>query len=1066
MPKFIFLIFFVSVLQATAQQQIVWHIGENNHRGNEFALGTSGYKSFVANFGGENTVFNVGYSSAAKHWPFVLPGPLDSWSGGGYWAGFHPRHFPRIFFSLPKPLAQEKYVLTIGLADVANKNAPKVRVNINGHRTEKQLEPGSGKLLTDSLALGKIQTIKINVPSKWLKEGLNTIQLGCTTGSWAIFDYIDFETESPVRIGAAFSSLILSAKSADFEYLQGLKRVQPLIIDIHQFDANQKIKIAIEGLPSINKTVEKGHSILEVPMPALKSSAKSVSKAITISAGNNIIYKGTILRSSRPLHTYADYVDLLIGTGNSRWMFKPGPSLPLSMVQIAPDNQDETWKAGYEYTIDNIMGFSHFSDWTLCGLLMMPTGGKLQVNPGKEDDPDGGYRSRIDKKSEKGQIGKYSVFMTDTRIQADITATKRASMQRYTFPKMDSARILIDLFTPNEYPHNLVSAKITKVSNTEIEGFATYYNAFTGYSLEQSYTVYFVVQFSKPFLSMGGWVNSNVVPVKAYIPEWHRDHEFTSAPEIHQNINEISGKGDLGIFLNYKTKEGEEVKVRTGVSLVDLSGARNNLETEINKPFKWNFEEVVANQRKVWNELLGRVEIETDDYLQKVKFYTNLYRALSAKAIGSDVDGRFTDENEQIRKLSDNKACIVSGEYWNTFWNNQQLFNLVAPEISSQWAKSAIALYKNSGWFNTDPAGVEQTGVMVAMHLASQIQGAWQSGIRDFDLSLAYEGLKKMLTVPPQNYSGGGTVGVEDLNPYQQYGYIPQGMGAVSNTMEYAYDDFCLAQMALTLGKQDDYQRFLNRSNSWKNIMDTVSGFVRPKNKEGKWMSPFDPYHTPGFVEGNSFNYTWFVPHDPNGLISAIGKERFINRLDTAMLKSSKANFNALGDNFSAYPINHGNEPTMQVAYLFNWAGVPHLTQKWVRAIQEQYYGCTPYDAYPGDEDLGQMSSWFVMSAIGLFQMDGGCSAQPVYELGSPRYSKITVHLDGKYNRGKELVIEASDASKENKYIKSASFNGQPLNDFKLLQSEVLKGGKLKLQMVAEPNMKSNLYSLWYYLSK
>lgn len=480
---------------------------------------------------------------------------------------------------------------------------------------------------------------------------------------------------------------------------------------------------------------------------------------------------------------------------------------------------------------------------------------------------------------------------------------------------------------------------------------------------------------------------------------------------------------------------------------MDMQGARNNLETEINKVYGWNFENVVQHQKDVWNEYLGRIEIETDDYLQKVKFYTNLYRAIAAKAIWSDADGRFTDEKEQICKLTDSSDCIISGEYWNTFWNNQQLFNLIAPEISSKWARSAIALYKNSGWFNTDPAGIEETGVMVAMHVVSQIQGAWQSGIHDFDLSTAYTGLKKMLTVPPEKYAGGGTVGVENILPYQKYGYVPQGMGEVSNTMEYAYDDWCLSQMALTLGKKEDYHFFLQRSKNWQNIFDTATGFVRPKTKDGKWIEPFDPYHTPGFVEGNAFNYSWFVPQDPAALIAAVGKERFIKRLDEAMIKSAAANFNALGDDFAAFPINHGNEPTMQVAYLFNRAGAPWLTQKWARSIQEQYYGTTPYDAYPGDEDLGQMSSWFIMSAIGLFQIDGGCSQQPDYEIGSPRYPKIIINLDNKYERGKEFIIEADNASKENKYIQSALLNGQRVHDFKILQKDVLKGGKLKLVM-------------------
>ncbi len=1048
------LIIYLFSLSTYSQKKTVWKIGEEDNTAAEFALAPAGKGSFLADFGGENTVFSIGYSNPQKHWPYVLPGPLDSWAGGGYWSGFYPRHFPRIVFNLKNQVSKSIAKLIIDFADVNAEKPTVLRIEINGHRQELTIAAGNGKALDGNYSAGKKITISVEVPGNWLKKGLNIIQMGMVSGSWAVFDDIRMEGNQDLQIQDASSSLILSAKAAPFELKKDNKRIQPLLIDVIQMDKEESINVSVGGLPPVTKIIEKGHAVIEIPMPAVAKNKQGFNSVVTIKKGDKIIYTGNVTRSKQSLQTYVDYVDLLMGTGNSRWMFKPGPSLPLSMVQIAPDNQDETWKAGYEYTVDNIMGFSHFSDWTMCGLLTMPTSGKLQVNPGTEKDPDGGYRSRIDKKSESALIGKYSVFMTDTRIKAEITATRRASLQRYTFPALDSARILVDLFTPNEYPHNLKEAKITKVTSTEIEGFATYYNAFTGYSLEQLYTVHFVMQFSKPFQSMGGWVNSEVKPVTGYIGGWNRKHEFESKPIIRHSITAIQGKGDLGVFLDFKTKQGEAVEVRTGVSLVDLNGARNNLQKEMIEPFGWDFEKVVQNARKIWNEYLGRVQIETEDHLQKVKFYTNLYRAIAAKAIWSDADGRYVDEEEKIRQLNNKEDCIVSGEYWNTFWNNQQLFNLVAPEISSKWARSGIELYKNSGWFNTDPAGIEQTSVMVAMHGVSQIQGAWQSGIRDFDLQTAYSGFKKMLTTAPQKYPGGGTVGVEDIEPYMKYGYIPLGMGSVSNTMEYAYDDWCLAQMALVLNKKEDYTYFNKRSENWRNIFDKESGFARPKDKEGNWLKPFDPYHTPGFVEGNSFNYTWFVPHNPDGLIFQMGKERFVDRLNEAMEKSAVANFNASGDDFSSFPINHGNEPAMEVAYLFNWAGKPWLTQKWIRAIQEQYYGTTPYDAYPGDEDLGQMSSWFIMSTIGFFQMDGGCSVKPVYEIGSPRYPRTTILFNNKYKRGVKFIIEANHASKENKYIQSAKLNGKTIQDFKILQSEVFKGGILELEMSNKPNLK------------
>lgn len=1048
---FLLLCLILCIPMSKAEMKVLFEIGKKDNSAAEFALYPDKYENFLANFGGEKSYY-VGYSTADKHWCYAFPGPLDGWGGGGYWAGYHPRHFPMIYFNIERIKKQEESLFTIFLTGASSKQPIKMRIEINGHRIEREIKGENGKELLDSKEQGKPQELKIQFPTSWLNVGMNKIQLGTIKGNWIVFDCLRLETTSTARLGKATSTLIRSVKTAPFEYQdKDEKRMLPVLVDMIQQDEPRELTFQVQGTSPVIRTIEVGESIQEIYIPAAKGK-KTERLHFTIKSGKELLYKGEITRSKQPLHSYCDDVNLLMGTGNSRWMFKPGPSLPLSMVQIAPDNQDETWKAGYEYTIENIMGFNHFSDWTMTGFLMQPTCGKLQVNPGREDYPDEGYRSRIDKTTEKAEIGKYAVFMTDTRIKAEITATKRAALQRYTFPERNDARILIDMFTPNEYPHNLVNAHITKVNDTEIEGSATYYNAFTGYSLQQAYTVYFVLQFSKPFDSMGGWVNNDVKPVTGYIGAWNRNHEFDTQPEISDDISFIEGKGDVGVYLNYQTKENEEILVRSGVSLVDMDGARNNLQQELTVPFGWNFEMVVDNARKIWDEYLGRIEIETDDYLQKKKFYTNLYRALAAKAIWSDADGRFVDEDENIRQLESAEDCIVSGEYWNTFWNNQQLFNLIAPEISEKWARSAICLYRNSGWFNTDPAGIEHTGVMVAMHPISQILGAWQSGIRSFDLETAYEGLKKMMITPPQKYKGGGTVGVENLEPYMKYNYIPAGKGQVSNTLEYAYDDWCLGQMAKILGKEDDYRFFDKRSENWRNLFDTETGFMRPKDVNGNWISPFDPYHTPGFTEGNAFNYTWFVPHNPEALVSLMGKERFVDRLNKAMEQSAYANFNASGDNFAKFPINHGNETSMEVAYLFNWAGAPHLTQKWIRAIQEQYYGTTPYDAYPGDEDLGQMSSWFIMSTLGLFQMDGGCSVNPTYELGTPRYPKITIHFNNKFGRGNTFVIEAKNASKTHKYIQAAKLNGKELKSFRIPQSEVLKGGKLEIIMEEEYN--------------
>lgn len=1049
----------VVVWPSEASTKTLFRIGVKDRSAAEFDLAPQGsYANYLATYSGLKCNYAVGYSTPGKNWAYVMPGPLDSWAGGGYWAGFAPRHFPSVWFFLSKTSGRGEAVLTFDFAGVSTRGAT-LRVEINGHRFEIPVKGDAGRELLDGTDL-KATPVAVDIPfpAAYLQQGMNQISIGAVAGSWSVFDAITLCTPESVRLKPLQgTTLVKSVKAASFELESGEGRVQPVLVDLEQFEQDTPLTFRVKGQKSITLTAEKGQSILEIPMPALPQGARPAKTAISIARQDGTeVYNGTIIRSPAPLRRISDYVDLLIGTGNSRWMFKPSPSLPLAMVQIAPDNQDETWKAGYEYTIENIMGFNHICDWTMTGFLMQPTVGALKTNPGRETNPDEGYRSRIDKRTEQARIGCYKVHLTDSDIWAEVTATRRAAMQRYTFPQSDSARVLVDMFTPNEYPHNLVKTEVKKINSHTIEGYATYYNAFTGYSLQQSYTLYFVLEFNTPFDAMGGWVNKGVEPVTGYIGNWNRNHEFATVPEVTEDVKTVSGSGDAGVFLNFKTRKGQQVLVRSGISLVDMEGARNNLKTEISDTFGWNFDAVVDNARDIWDEYLSRIDITSADHLQKVKFYTNLYRAIAAKAIWSDADGRYVDEREQIQRCDQPGDVIVSGEYWNTFWNNQQLFNLMAPEISSRWARSAIELYKKGGWFNTDPAGVEHTGVMVAMHVISQLQGAWQCGIRDFSLDTAYQGLRRMLTVAPERHPGGGTVGVEHLVPYMKYGYIPQGMGYVSNTLEYAYDDWTLAQMAMTLGKTDDYKFFLQRSENWRNLFDTVSGFIRPKNERGEWIEPFDPYHTPGFVEGNAFNYTWFVPHNPEGLIRAMGRERFVERLDQAMEKSAKANFNAAGDNFSAFPINHGNETSMEVTALFNRAGAPWLSQKWARAIQEQYYGTTPYDAYPGDEDLGQMSAWFVMSTLGLFQLDGGCSVEPYYELTSPRYEKMVIRFDSKYGRGKSLTIIAKGASKANMYIRSARLNGRKIDGFKIPSAELLKGGVLDVEMSGVPLTTSN----------
>jgi predicted alpha-1,2-mannosidase len=345
---------------------------------------------------------------------------------------------------------------------------------------------------------------------------------------------------------------------------------------------------------------------------------------------------------------------------------------------------------------------------------------------------------------------------------------------------------------------------------------------------------------------------------------------------------------------------------------------------------------------------------------------------------------------------------------------------------------------------------------------------AYQHGIKGLDARKILEASVKMqTTLPRRDLPGGGAAGNENLENYLKFNYVaadgPVGPGGklewdranASNTNEYAYDDWCVAQLARAIGEKEIQARFEKRSRNWRNVFDVETGYARPRKANGDWVTPFDPYSQKGFTEGNAWQFTWFVPHDVPGLVELMGRDRFISQLNDGFEKSKSTRFAfPMGADYSKVPsaVDHGNQPTMQVSWLFNWAGEPWLTRKWVRAILDSFYGYKPEDAYLGDEDQGQMSSWFVMSSIGLFQMDGGCSVQPAYEICAPLYPKTTLHLSKQHYDGTTFVIEAPKASSENRYIQSATLNGKTLDQWWILWQDVRKGGKLVLDLGPAPN--------------
>jgi predicted alpha-1,2-mannosidase len=392
--------------------------------------------------------------------------------------------------------------------------------------------------------------------------------------------------------------------------------------------------------------------------------------------------------------------------------------------------------------------------------------------------------------------------------------------------------------------------------------------------------------------------------------------------------------------------------------------------------------------------------------------------------------------------------------FWNTFWNLNQLWALAHPKIANSWVKSLLEIYDRGGWLPKGPGGIEYSSIMVGSHEIALIVGAYQKGIRDFDVEKAYEACKHNQMEPGRPHPGGGHVGNRQLASYMELGFVPRSKGPVSNTLEYAYDDWCVAQLAEALGKTEDYEYFIKRASSYKNVFDSESGYVRPKYKDGSWVPSFNPlvkavgkednFGTKDFVEGNAWQYTWFVPHDTEGLIALMGRDEFNRRLDHG--------FEMARPKFVSQYVNHSNQPNMQAAFLFNYAGEPWQTQKWTRAILDNYYGTGPVDGYPGDEDQGQMGAWFVMCAMGLFEMDGGASTRPIYEIGSPLFDEITIHLNKSYYSGDTFTIRARNNSPENIYIQSATLNGGPLNKPWFYHSELVKGGVLLLEMGPSPN--------------
>ncbi|MGM9749112.1 MAG: GH92 family glycosyl hydrolase [Candidatus Cryptobacteroides sp.] len=1028
--------------------QDFWRIGEKDGLSTDLALGPDGYNDFLEwDFGFEDNFYVLGgFSDAKRDFPYVLPGPADTWGGTWSTAGWRT-HQINLLFEVSNLRNNPSFVLDLNLLDFSKRFFPRVKVSVNDEDTYFELsdyiESANRKKqpyryrepITDTLSLSGNSSdatpVTLSVPVENIKEGTNQIVITILDGAWIMFDNVCMSIKNgSASLVSRKDAIVLDVVPAGHQFVN--PDIQPLLVDVLRLDGKPDMQVLLDGREIYRKKLVDNRSVIEAPMPAVTKKQKS---KYVIKINGKTVGRGEIVREPKPLGTPADYVDTRIGTAHSRWMIAPGPWMPFGMVKLSPDNQNAGWQAGYQPSFESIGCFSHIHEWTVGGLGIMPVNGKLQTWIGTELDPDSGYRSRMDKRSEEAGIGYYKAYLTDYDIWTELTATTRAGFMKFTYPKdRGVARIMADLHPPIEKDFQLLDAEVIKVSDYRIEGYSHHLvPQMWSDDACQDYKVNFVLEFNVPITRIGHWVEDRVT---------------------YSDTLKVGNCKRTGVFLEFDVPEDGVIMVRSGISPVSIQNAGLNLKTELSDVFGWDFEAVCQNQKDCWNDIFERLRVKSDNRLEKMKFYNNLYRALCGRNTWSDVNGEWVSTDGKIRKVTGKDDVMLSCDaFWNSFWNLNPLWNLIVPEWSSRWVRSQLNMYDANGWLAKGPAALNYIPVMVAEHEIPLMVSAYQMGIRDYDTEKMFEAVKHQQTEPGRKLFK-GFAGNRDLAAYMKYHYVPSDLGRFSNTMEYSFDDWTVGQLAKSMGKTVDYINFNERGYWWKNAIGP-EGYCQMRTSDGNWVTPFDPFKTGAnrhYVEGNAWQLTYFVPQDVSALVDILGKEEFVKRLEWGFEQSEPWRYNAPRDQYWDYPIVQGNQQSMHFAYLFNWAGCPWLTQKWSRSILDRYYGCGVGNAYLGDEDQGQMSAWAVLSSIGLFQTDGGTNASPFYEIGSPVFEEVTIDLGERYGRGKSFVIKADNASKDNIYIQEAFLNGKKLDSFKFPASELLKGGELRLVMSDKPN--------------
>jgi len=744
------------------------------------------------------------------------------------------------------------------------------------------------------------------------------------------------------------------------------------------------------------------------------------------------------------------YVDPQIGSVHGRWFFYTPAAVPFGMAKLAPHtNAYESigsWlPGGYDNRHKSIEGFGHFHEFQIGGVVVMPTVGELKTVPGTLENPDEGYRSRFDKKDEHSEAGYYRVLLKDYDIKAEITATKRVGFHRYTFPEAGKSRLIFDIGHKQGESSDVIEAFAHLVNENEIEGYVETYPEYAKFCDPGNYVkMYFIARMNKTPETVGTFVDSETTP------------------------GSFSTKGVRnGIYVTFPTDENEVVEMQVGLSYTSIENARMNLETEA----KGNtFDQIKQAASAEWNRMLGRIRVEDDNLENKTKFYTGLYHAMLGRGIASDINGQYKLNGAGVGQipLDENGKPkynhINTDGMWGGFWNLSQLWAMAYPEYFSQYLQSNIDFFEETGWLHDgEAAGVFTNGVQTNFQ-GLLIASAYNNGIRDFDIEAGYNAaVKNEMEYRGRNLGNGKY----DLHYFVQKGYVPYKDTIISNgwvfnfgashTLEYAFSSYAVAQMAKRMGKESDYNKLMEQAGYWKNIFDSETKFIRPKLPNGEFIKDFDPMKPwDGFQEGNAYQFTWFVPHDVAGLKNKIGNDLFNERLEKTFIESRKSLFGGGREinSFSGVEMlyNQGNQPCLHQSWLFNYSGKPWLTQKWTRIIRDEFYGTDPLHGYGfgQDEDQGQLGAWYVMAALGLFDVQGHAGANPTFQFGSPQFKKVTIQLSN--NSAKKLVIETDNNGPENYYVKQLYFNGKPVENCWLDRDKLMEGGTLKFSMDAVPN--------------